>query len=190
VLEHSTVVVAPPSAATRLARLNADQLFDIQEVVRVLAGLDPSPIGVASLAYSDSAPREVELEDSFAATDEQVAAFQASVPDEDWEESGLADMPSRFLGVTERNQVAAMAGIETWGRDIAQIGVCSAPQYRGRGFGRLAAAAAVSAAVRQGSVAQWRCRLGNEPSRRLGQALGFVTLGHQAAVTVESSARA
>jgi RimJ/RimL family protein N-acetyltransferase len=109
----------------------------------------------------------------------------ADLPADEWEESGLTRMPRRWALTTTSGDVAAMAGCERWGQALAHLGVASAPASRRRGFARSVARHATSAAVREGLVTQWRWRVGNEPSERLAQTLGFVRTGRQGAVLVD-----
>jgi RimJ/RimL family protein N-acetyltransferase len=45
----------------------------------------------------------------------------------------------------------------------------------------------VDAALDDGLVAQWRCRLGNKASERLAERIGFARVGQQTAVLVDDA---
>ncbi len=98
-------------------------------------------------------------------------------------EPGMDDMPWRWAGHTDSGATAAVAGYEQWG-ELAQLGVLAVPAHRGRGFAYAAAARTVTEAIATGRLAQWRCRVGNDPSARLAKRLGFVRAGVQTAITV------
>src|SRR5690606_20254080 len=99
--------------------------------------------------------------------------------------SGLAAASRRWAALTPQGQVASVAGYQTWGTDLAHLGVATDPAWRGHGFGHAAASATITAALAEGLLAQWRCRVGNGPSGRLAERLGLRRLGQQAAVVVE-----
>lgn len=54
-----------------------------------------------------------------------------------------------------------------------ELGVETAPAYRGQGFASLVAAAAVEASVDRQQVPHWHCDLDNKPSVRLAEKIGF-----------------
>ncbi|MFB8062391.1 GNAT family N-acetyltransferase [Kitasatospora purpeofusca] len=62
----------------------------------------------------------------------------------------------------------------------AQLGVLTAPAWRGRGLARATGSAAVRHAPAQGLLPQWRAR--RPASRKVAVALGFSELGSQPAV--------
>ncbi|MCR6713451.1 MAG: GNAT family N-acetyltransferase [Demequina sp.] len=183
-IRAATVVVAPFPALSAIAGLPADELLSTTRLMERLVRCDPEPIGTASIAFRDGgfggAPRDgIQAADGAA-----VEELRDAVSDAEWHEGGLEDMPDRWAAITDSGQVAAIAGYERWGEGVAQVGVVSHPALRGRGFARLVSAVAVSEAHDAGLVPQWRSRLGNEPSQRLGASLGFAVLGQQAAVAL------
>lgn len=113
--------------------------------------------------------------------------LRSRVSADEWDESGLTAKPRRWAAITPAGRVAALAGYERWGDDIAQIGVAADPAHRGRGYAAVAARRALRAALEDGLVAQWRCRVGNVASERLADRLGFTQLGWQTAVRVDLS---
>lgn len=93
-------------------------------------------------------------------------------------------MPSLFAVPSDDDRIAAVAGYEPWGGVLAHVGVLVAPAYRGRGLALPVASEATRQALAAGLVPQWRCRLGNEPSARLRDCLGFVLMGRQLTIAV------
>ncbi len=192
------VVTCPPAAAARLEGLHPAALTDVDALVRRLHPLRLRPIGTAALSYRDTglaaratgtaAPSPAG--DLAAAGDLEVAGdvavdqLRRSLPADEWDESGLAAMPLRWAAFTSSGEVAALAGYERWGEDVAQVGVAAAPAHRGLGHASAVARRVVTAALDEGLVVQWRCRLGNEASERLCAAMGFVRVGRQTAVLV------
>ena len=183
-LGGARVLVAPPSACSRLGSLDEELLLDVDTLASRLGQFQPRPIGVASLAYGDARPRirgSVGVEPADRA---MVEALRHRCSTDEWDESGLSQMPHRWAGFTSGGHLAAVAGYERWGTDIAQLGVVADPSERGRGYATAAAGAAMTAALDDGLVAQWRCRVGNTASERLADSLGLTRLGRQAAVAL------
>jgi RimJ/RimL family protein N-acetyltransferase len=61
------------------------------------------------------------------------------------------------------------------------------PAHRGHGYASALARRVVDAALDDGLVAQWRCRLGNKASERLAERIGFARVGQQTAVLVDDA---
>lgn len=175
-LFDTQVVVGPSSALGRLEALSPNERRHPEVVDDALPG--SHAVGPATLAYAEEvrAPLDVRVAVSPV---QNVDLLRDQCTEQEWEESGLIDMPSRIAARREDGRVAAVAGFERWGRHIAQLGVLVDPQWRGQGYG--AAAAARAAQVAQGDqlVPQWRCRMGNVASRELAKRLGFVEVGRQ-----------
>ncbi len=148
-------------------------------------------LGPACLAYLDAEefrPRHdgacVELLDL---QDRDLRQFLAGAGDEDVAESGLAEIASPAFAVRARGLVVAAAGYRTWPGEGAHLSVLTAAQARSRGFGRVAASAAVAHAIQAGLLPQWRARA--QPSRRVARALGFRELGSQVSIHIRTDGR-
>ena len=185
-LGTGVLVVAPPAAVALLEHLPDEALTDDAALVTALARLGPRPLGTATLSYRGAPPPVPQLPVA-PADDEAVAAVAAGCAAGEWDESGLAGMPHRWVALADDGTSAAVAGYERWGPDVAQVGVAAAASHRGQGLARAAGAATVASAVAEGLVAQWRCRVGNTASERLAARLGFTPLGRQAAVLLDRS---
>jgi RimJ/RimL family protein N-acetyltransferase len=183
-LRDSCVVVGPPPVTAHLDGLDKSELLDVSSIAARLEPFQPRPIGTASLSYRDARPVKRVSAMTEPADRAMVEKLQGSVSTDEWEESGLSAMPRRWAALTPDGRLAALAGYERWGADIAQMGVAADPAERGRGYAAAAAAAAMTSALHDGLVVQWRCRVGNAASERLATCLGFAPMGRQTAVAL------
>ncbi|WP_328475039.1 GNAT family N-acetyltransferase [Actinoplanes sp. NBC_00393] len=137
-------------------------------------------LGPATLAYCDVAgfrPAGSRAVQTIPAGDIEVGALLARVPDEDVDESGLAEITSPVFVLRAGLEVVAAAGYRRWPSSIAHVSVLTVPAERGRGCARVVATAAVTHALEVGLLPQWRAR--PQASRRVARALGFRELGWQ-----------
>ena len=158
-------------------------------LLRVLTTFSAEPLGTATIAYAD---RNTWVSGSgvgsaHPASSKEALELMSGCTQDEQDESGLEQMPVQFALQSSEGSTAALSGYEAWNSDIAQLGVLTAPQKRGQGFGFTVAAAAASAALDADLIPQWRCRIDNEPSQLLGHQLGFVHLGYQLALVVTLS---
>lgn len=182
-LGGAVVAVHPPRLQWAVARGGAEDLVDLAALQQVLAKHAPRPIGTATLSYGDAASLRLDASAVPAGAD-ALAEVVGACSAEDVDEAGVEGMPSLFAVPSGDGRTAAVAGYESWGGALAHVGVLVAPAYRGRGLALPAATEATRQALAAGLVPQWRCRLGNEPSERLRDRLGFVPLGRQLTVAV------
>lgn len=183
-LGQSCVVVAPPRVIVLLEGLDEGALLDAQAMTAELGEFDPQPIGTASLSYRDGRPVQQPRLPVTSVDPAMVHRLRAHIHADEWDESGLSAMPQRWAAVTPTGRVAAIAGYEHWGADIAQMGVAADAGERGRGYATAASAAAMSQALSADLVLQWRSRVGNTASDRLAARLGYTPLGFQSAVAL------
>lgn len=185
-MEPACVVAAPPLAAQVLRRLTRADLADAVSIASKLSDdLRCSPIGTADLWYTETPPT-TGIARTEAADVGTVAHVRSGCDNQEWDESGLAEMPYRWVAMTAGGSAAAVAGYQLWGSDIAHLGVLTHREFRSQGYAREAATRAVTEALRARLLAQWRSRTGNEPSSRLARRLGFTWMGRQSAVVVDS----
>jgi hypothetical protein len=140
-------------------------------------------LGPASLAFLDERDHRPPAPAAVAeipATHADLAALLASVAADEAEECGLAEIGSPAFVVRSGTRVVAAAGYRRWPGRVAQLGVLTAPQWRGRGLARVVASAAVADSLANRLLPQWRAR--PEPSRRVARALGFRRLGDQVSI--------
>ena len=180
-LEQSWLVRRPESVEAALAALSQNELIDMASLLRILEAYKPEPVGIASIAYADlntlrQAPSTYQVR---AATALDLNEVMSGCTDEENEESGLVTMPFLFSAHTTDGSVGAIAGYESWNDDLAQLGVLAIPSQRGNGLAFAAAYATTRAALDVDLIPQWRSRIGNEASSRMGERLGFQELGRQ-----------
>ena len=188
-LQESVVVICPPALEPLLSRLSEIELLDMSTLLRVLTTFSPEPLGTATIAYADrntlvSGPG---VGSAHPASSKEALELMSGCTQDEQDESGLEQMPVQFALQSSDGSTAALSGYEVWNSDIAQLGVLTASQKRGQGFGFTVAAAAASAALDADLIPQWRSRIDNEPSQLLGHQLGFVHLGYQLALAVTLS---
>lgn len=77
----------------------------------------------------------------------------------------------------EDGQMAACAFSSGVSKDYVDIGVETAEEYRGKGFGKIVASAMVKETLRRGQLPVWDCDTRNEASMRLACSVGFEITG-------------
>ncbi|MGJ7439920.1 GNAT family N-acetyltransferase [Aquipuribacter sp. MA13-6] len=116
----------------------------------------------------------------------EVVDLLASVVPDEAEESGLDGITSpAFVARGRGGRVLAASGYRAWPGGAAHLCVLTARTERGGGLGRRTASAAVAHALRAGLLPQWRARV--EPSRRVARALGFVEVGDQLSLQLQTA---
>jgi GNAT superfamily N-acetyltransferase len=101
-------------------------------------------------------------------------------------ESGLDEITTPAFAVREDGRIVAAAGYRDWPCGTAHLSVLTASAARGRGLARAAASAAVTRAVEEGRLPQWRAR--SQASRRVARILGFRELGSQVSIRLAGPA--
>ncbi len=140
-------------------------------------------LGQAALAFTDSYVGGLDATTCVITGDRAaVVEVEADCSSDEVVEAGLAAMHHAVVALDEADRPAAAAGYEEWQQIIAHLGVLTAPQLRGRGFGAIAAATATNDALDAGLVPQWRARIENDASRKLAARLGFSEVGTQITV--------
>ena len=108
-------------------------------------------------------------------------AFLRDTAPAEWEEAGIGP-DSRVLGLRVEGQIVAVAGYEPWAGHIAQLQVFCHPNYRRRGLAAESIKAAISSALADHLLPQYRARDANAPSLALARRVGFVEYGWMATV--------
>ncbi|GIJ24651.1 GNAT family N-acetyltransferase [Micromonospora lutea] len=142
-------------------------------------------LGPASLAYLDDGDFRAagfHTVDVVPGDHPDLARLLASVPVDDADECGLADITSPAFVARHGDDVVAAAGYRHWPGSVAHMCVLTEPARRGRGLARAVASAAVADGLANHLLPQWRAR--PEPSRRVAQALGFRQLGAQLSIRI------
>lgn len=185
----AVIATAPDPGTARaveqaLAGLPAASVTDAGVVADRLSTAEV--LGPAWLAYLDAG--DVRRQDGppvVLAGIAELGAFLATVDPADRDESGIEEITSPAFTIWSDSQAAAVAGYSDWPRRTAHLSVLTAPWARGRGLAKVAASAAVAAALADGRLPQWRAR--PEASRRVALALGFRELGAQVSFRLRPS---
>ncbi|MET8632494.1 GNAT family N-acetyltransferase [Streptomyces sp. NPDC004680] len=107
---------------------------------------------------------------------------------EDAGEAALGEITSPAFVLRAGGRVVAAAGYRSWPGRVAHLSVLTDPAWRGRGFARVAASAAVTHAFAARLLPQWRAR--PLASRRVAAALGFRELGAQLSIRLAGTGAA
>jgi RimJ/RimL family protein N-acetyltransferase len=111
-----------------------------------------------------------------------LASLREIAPAE-WEEAGIGP-DSRVFGLRVEDRIVAVAGYERWSGQVAQLQVFCDPAYRRRGLAAEPLKAAISEALADNLLPQYRARDGNAASLALANRVGFVEYGWMATVLV------
>jgi hypothetical protein len=189
VISGEVIATAPDLRAARLIE-HALKAIPVESVTddRVLHGkLRLAEIlGPASLAYLEAADfrpqhgvAEIQVLDS---TDTALRRFLNHADAGDLGESGMQQISSPAFAIREHDEIIAAAGYRDWPGDVAHLSVLTAAHARGRGLAQATASAAVSHALAESKLPQWRAR--PLDSRRVAVNLGFREIGTQVSIRV------
>ncbi|PPF43421.1 GNAT family N-acetyltransferase [Pseudoclavibacter sp. AY1F1] len=102
----------------------------------------------------------------------------AAAPDEDLEEAFVELDHWLVFGAFVGDKLASVVSMYPWnGTRLADLGVLTLPEFRGRGLGRETVRAAIAAAMSLGYEPQYRCQVDNVESVALARAAGFTPFG-------------
>lgn len=106
------------------------------------------------------------------------AALAAAAPENDLDEAFVELDHWLVFGTFVEGRLAAAASMFPWrGTRLADLGVITLPEFRGRGLARATVLAMAAEALAQGYEPQYRCQLDNAPSVALALASGFRRFG-------------
>jgi len=187
VIDETAAVTAPNAdiartVQTAVASLPVPSLTDPGALRKVLPFVEA--LGPAALAYLEAedfrrhASRHTT--EVLRPDDPDLRALLASVSVQDADECGLDEITSPAFAVRDGSRLVAAAGYCDWPGAVAHLSILTATDARGQGLARHVASAAVSRALDDDLLPQWRAR--PVPSRRLAQSLGFRELGAQLSI--------
>jgi ribosomal protein S18 acetylase RimI-like enzyme len=101
------------------------------------------------------------------------AEFANSLSAEDRECSGLEFGPQPMWGLFTQKRLVAVAGYDAWPGKVSHVCVGVHPNFRGKGFGRLAVLAAAKGALARRRIIQFRTLADNDAAIGLAKSLGF-----------------
>ncbi|OZD51043.1 hypothetical protein CH252_15775 [Rhodococcus sp. 06-1477-1B] len=106
------------------------------------------------------------------------AALAAAAPEDDLDEAFVELDHWLVFGTFVDGRLAAAASMYPWtGTLLADLGVITLPEFRGRGLARATVLAMAAEALQRGYEPQYRCQLDNAPSVALALASGFRRFG-------------
>jgi RimJ/RimL family protein N-acetyltransferase len=104
--------------------------------------------------------------------------FAAEAPEDDLDEAFVELDHWLAFGTLVDGRLVAAASMYPWdGSLLADLGVITLPEFRGRGLGRATVRAMSARALELGHEPQYRCQLDNAPSVALAAASGFELFG-------------
>ena len=162
---------------TALAGLTADESTS-PDIVRARLPPTRSVLGPAALFYPPPGfdPPRIPCVDEVERIDLEDLIRSASPYEVD--ESGMRDVVGPlFASRAPNGDVAAVCGYRRWPNRVAHLSVLAHPAHRAQGHARRAATSAISQAIDERLLPQWRAR--PTRSRALARRLGLVELGAQ-----------
>lgn len=106
------------------------------------------------------------------------ADMVAAAPEDELDEAFVELDHWLVVGTFVDTRLAAVASMYPWGAThLADLGVITLPEFRGRGLARVTVRALAAEALARGYEPQYRCQLDNAPSVALAIASGFRRFG-------------
>ncbi len=183
-----SVLVGPEWALAAAEKYPDEELAAARTLIQIARDRCPRLVSAATLAFTDTYIKDPALE-SAVVTDDPAALdrLEKCCPPDDVAEVGLADLSAKFVLLGEDDDVVAASGYRPWQGILAQVGVLTALDHRGRGNARVVSAIALNDALDEGMVPLWRARADNNRARRVADALGFVEAGTETVVELSYS---
>jgi len=130
-------------------------------------------LDVSKNAPAPGATRQLDEEDAH-----QFSELEEAAPADDLDEAFVELDHWLAFGSFEDSRLVCAASMIPWrGTRLADLGVITLPQYRGRGLATRTVRALSARALSQGYEPQYRCQLDNEASVALASAAGFSRYG-------------
>lgn len=105
-------------------------------------------------------------------------AFTARAPDDDLDDAYVELDHWLVFGTFVGSTLVSAASMYPWdGTTLADLGVITLPEFRGRGLGRRTVRALSASALERGYEPQYRCQLDNSASITLAEASDFTLFG-------------
>lgn len=104
--------------------------------------------------------------------------FTGAAPENELDEAFVELDHWLVFGTFIDDRLACAASMYPWrGTRLADLGVITLPEFRGRGVGRVTVRAMSAEALRRGYEPQYRCQFDNTASVALARAAGFTRFG-------------
>ncbi len=188
VVRHDSCRISAPAqlldeATEIVARSSADSIRSGRAFEPLFA---PTPviIGPSLHAYAtaDTLARfETEITIDEVSVD-RLADLRYACTDDDWNEGGFGNAPTRCFAAQHNKQIVAAANLTRGIVDLDDVGLVVHPSHRGKGFGRQTAALVSRIATEQYGIASYRVRRDNRASVAIQRDLGFELYCEQLAV--------
>jgi predicted GNAT family acetyltransferase len=112
--------------------------------------------------------------------------FTAQAPDDELDEAFVELDHWMVFGTFVDDNLVCAASMYPWrGTQLADLGVITLPEFRGRALGRATVRAMSAAALARGYEPQYRCQLDNVASVALARAAGFSLFGEWEVIDAE-----
>ncbi|WP_296194433.1 GNAT family N-acetyltransferase [uncultured Microbacterium sp.] len=142
---------------------------------------DPDNLFYLPLSAQATLREEAPTTETRRLTDDDAAAFTAFAelaPEDDLDGAFVELDHWLVFGTFVDGRLAAAASMYPWdGSRLADPGVITLPEFRGRGLGRVTVRALCAEAIARGYEPQYRCQIDSAASVALANAAGFVRFG-------------
>jgi GNAT superfamily N-acetyltransferase len=116
-----------------------------------------------------------------------LARFASEAPEDDMDDAFVEHDHWLVFGVFVDDRLVAAASMYPWDRTrLADLGVITLPEYRGRGLGRAAVRAISARAIAKDYEPQHRCQLDNSLSVALAESAGFTRFGEWEVIVTDA----
>ncbi|MCA0217052.1 MAG: GNAT family N-acetyltransferase [Actinobacteria bacterium] len=193
VADGRRLLTVTPARAEELA-LSPAVTVSAEELVRRLAAAGLELNGPDHLFYLPVAQQEalrLEPVDSQTRplTDEDAPLFDRfteEAPEDDLDDAFVELDHWLVFGTILDGRLVSAASMYPWdGSRLADLGVITLPEFRGRGFGRTTVRAMSALAIERGYEPQYRCQFDNASSVALAASAGFALFGDWDVVATE-----
>ncbi|MCM3501525.1 GNAT family N-acetyltransferase [Microbacterium sp. P26] len=180
-----TVVSLSPARAAHLGHSHGELIVADEATERIsAAGIslnDPDHLFYLPVEEQAAVLAETADGNTRRLTGDDADAFTvlaAAAPENELDEAFVELDHWLVFGTFVEGRLAAAASMYPWqGTRLADLGVITLPEYRGRGLARATVLAMAAEALEQGYEPQYRCQLDNAPSVALALASGFRRFG-------------
>ena len=181
----NAVLSLSPSRASELA-LTDGQHVDSEEIAARLKRSGVSLNDPDHLFYLSVRDQATLRDESPGAETRQLSAADRSFFEDFTDEAPEDDLDDAFVeldhwlvvGTFIDDKLVCVASMYPWGdTELADLGVITLPEFRGRGLGRTTVRAMSAEALRRGYEPQYRCQLDNAASAALARSAGFTHFG-------------
>lgn len=183
-VQGGPAILSLSPAQAHTLHLSHDEYVDDADLSRraQAAGTPLEAVFIFYLAQDDRAVQcETRASGTRQLTNDDAEAFEALVaeaPDDDLDEAYVELDHWLVYGTFIGDKLVSAGSMYPWDdTQLADLGVITLPEFRGRGLGRATVQAMSAAALGRGYVPQYRCQRDNTASVALARAAGFTLLG-------------